>query len=101
MLLIALVVCLDGCSQKKIDELTTAFNAEKESLTAAAQEKLDAVTAEKDELIAKAQEQLVTAKAEANGHTAYRNNSRFTRLDRVSNDGFRLRDEAEFFRRYI
>ena len=65
MLLIALVVCLAGCSQKKIDELTTAFNAEKESLQAAAQEKLDAVTAEKDGLIAKAQEELENAKAAA------------------------------------
>ena len=65
LLLIALVVCLAGCSQKKIDELTASFNAEKESLTAAAQEKLDAVTAEKDALIAEAQTALETAKTEA------------------------------------
>ena len=43
VLLIALAVLLTGCSQKKIDELTASFNAEKESLAAAAQEKLDAV----------------------------------------------------------
>ena len=55
LLLIALVVCLTGCSQKKIDELTASFNSEKETILADAQAKLDSVTAEKDKLIADAE----------------------------------------------
>ena len=64
VLLIALAVLLTGCSQKKIDELTASFNAEKESLAAAAQEKLDAVTAEKDALAVELGEQLEALQAE-------------------------------------
>ena len=68
VLLVALVVCLAGCSQKKIDELTATFNTEKESLQAQiteAQESLKSLSEEKDALIAEGQAQLEAAKTEA------------------------------------
>ena len=68
VLLIAIVVCLTGCSQKKIDELTATFNTEKEALQAQiteAQESLKSVTDAKDALIAEGQEKLEAAQAEA------------------------------------
>jgi len=42
---------------------------------------------------------LVATKAKANGHAAHRHDGCFARLDRFTNDSFRLRDVAELFQK--